>query len=72
MPGASVEVVDGVSTDLLRLIRFEVRPEGGAVRSRGIVGARRVGEVIYLCATLPGATEPELVAAQDICARLGE
>lgn len=37
-----------------------------------MLGARRVKETIFLCATLPGATDAEVKAATGVCEGLGE
>ena len=73
MSDATVETVEESATDTVRLWRFRALGKGGAdVWSSGLLGARKVEEGIYLCASLPGSTNREVTEAAQVCRHLGE
>ena len=71
LPGASVRRVPGGEerADFVA-VRLEVQklPDGGTGVPRDVLlGARRVEKDLFLCATEPGASDPELDNAQEAC-----
>jgi hypothetical protein len=50
------------------MVRFTLSADGGgAGRTRVRLGAKAVGDDLFLCATAPGATDAELDAAERAC-----
>jgi hypothetical protein len=71
LPGAAVRRIPGGEErpDFVA-VRLELQrlPDGGTGGSRDVLlGARRVGKDLYLCATEPGASDPEMDDAQEAC-----
>jgi len=71
LPGAAVRRIPGGEErpDFVA-VRLELQrlPDGGMGASRDVLlGARRVGNDLYLCATEPGASDPEMDDAQEAC-----
>ncbi|MBM4379460.1 MAG: hypothetical protein FJ086_09195 [Deltaproteobacteria bacterium] len=71
LPGAAVRRIPGGEErpDFVA-VRLELQrlPDGGTGGSRDVLlGARRVGRDLYLCATEPGASDPEMDDAQEAC-----
>lgn len=65
----SVNELEREETKDLRLLVLGLgTPDGGT--SPILLGARRSGEDLFLCATLPGAREQDIVRARDACAGL--
>lgn len=48
------------------VLRYRFEPDAGPA-THALVGAKRVGEDLFLCASLPGASEQELTLAAEAC-----
>ena len=71
LPGGAVRRIPGGEerADFVA-VRLELQrlPDGGSGGTRDVfLGARRVGKDLYLCATEPGASDPEMDDAQEGC-----
>lgn len=67
--GASVESAESQTDTALVLLRLASRPvDAGAPGSAlALLGARRIGEDLFLCASMPGASDEEVRAALETC-----
>lgn len=72
-PGLEVKTVDSSRNERSTLLVLEIRPAadaGGRLPWLALLGATRVEEDLFLCATVPGATEDEVKAAAAACLAL--
>ncbi|XXF78136.1 hypothetical protein P2318_34595 [Myxococcaceae bacterium GXIMD 01537] len=71
MPGYAVSIDQEEETGTETLMRFTLAPKlaDGGVGAHGPVlyGARRVGDDLFLCATLPGASYEDVRLATEAC-----
>lgn len=65
--GAQLRVLRREQSDTLSLIGLEVRRPDGKRTALAFLGAKRVADDLYLCRSLPGATEVELEGAVAAC-----
>jgi hypothetical protein len=67
--GASVESAESKSDTALVLLKLADKPVDAGTPGSALVlfGARRMGEDLFLCATLPGSSEEEVRAALGTC-----
>ena len=74
VPGAHVERISAVEEADFVIVQLKLYPprDGGARPVPIALGARRMGDDLFLCATEPGASEDEVEKAALACGQLAQ
>lgn len=70
LPGTQVKPVDSFEKDGVALVVVSVpakNGDGGSEELFQLLGAKRIGDDLFLCASIPGAAEDEVKRAARAC-----
>ncbi|MBI3182867.1 MAG: hypothetical protein HYZ28_12085 [Myxococcales bacterium] len=67
---AHLEVVWSRTEEGASLVRYLLKAGDGGMEQPAMLGAKRVGADLFLCASFPGASEGEVEEAAEACAKL--